>query len=79
MILSWNPDIIAAGHSSFFYFNQSKFEKIIEWAKRAEKAITSICPYNDTETQYYSLGVFSNKNITTKPDIRLLRDESYGW
>ena len=72
-ILSWNPDILAAGHASFFHFNKTKFEKIIAWAKSAEKAITDICPYHDTETQYFSLGVFSNKNITNIPDIELLR------
>ncbi|MFC1508715.1 MBL fold metallo-hydrolase [Candidatus Omnitrophota bacterium] len=78
-ILSWDPDILAAGHASFFSYSTTKFEKIIAWAQHAEEAVTALCPNNDSETQYYSLGVSSNNNITQKPDISILRDELYGW
>ena len=78
-IISWNPDILAAGHASFFSYSKTKFEKIIAWANHAEQAVAALCPKKDSETQYYSLGIVSDKDITQKPDIGLLRDGSYGW
>ncbi len=79
LILSWKPDIVAAGHETFWRFSPSKFLKVIEWARRAEKAITQLCPDGDIEGQYYSLGVRTDKNIKAKPDVRLLKNESYAW
>ena len=66
LILSWNPEIVAAGHASIFSFSKTKFGKIIAWAQRAKKAVTSLCPYGDSESQYYSLGVLSDKKYNTE-------------
>ena len=53
LMLSWKPDIVACGHGTFYRYRATKFQKIIEWAKMAEKATTALCPAGDLETDYY--------------------------
>lgn len=54
-ILDWSPDIIAAGHGTYFQFNRSKFEKIIHWAQKTQQSIRSLCPEGDIKGQYFDL------------------------
>jgi glyoxylase-like metal-dependent hydrolase (beta-lactamase superfamily II) len=53
LMLSWKPDIVACGHGTFYQYRATKFQKIIEWAKMAEKATAALCPTGDLETDYY--------------------------
>lgn len=54
LALKWNPDIMAAGHRCVYQFTRSRFERIIKWARFAEKAVTAICPSGSLEKDYYS-------------------------
>ena len=54
MILSWKPDIVAAGHGNFYYFAPSKFRKIIKWARKTEKVIAELCATGDIEKDYFN-------------------------
>ncbi len=55
LALDWQPDIIAAGHGNCYEFAPAKFEKIIEWAGRAQEAVLALCPDGDIETHYYAV------------------------
>ena len=54
LVLDWQPDIIAAGHTNCYEFSPSKFTKIIAWAAEAEEAVRALCPSGDLEVDYYS-------------------------
>lgn len=79
LIQQWNPDIIAAGHGSFFRYSKSKFDKITGWAKKTEDAIFRLCPENDVLKHYYSLGVDDSTDVYNKPDVSLLKNELFAW
>lgn len=53
LVLDWKPDIIANGHRTYVHFHPSQFRKIIQWARRAEKAVADLCPSGDLEKDYY--------------------------
>lgn len=53
LALSWEPQIVAAGHGNTYYFSRSKFRKIAAWALRAEAAVRALCPSGDLEQDYY--------------------------
>ena len=55
-ILEWQPDIVAAGHGTVCVFNPARFEKIMAWARRAEQAVTELCPTGDLDRDYYHWG-----------------------
>ena len=54
LILSWQPEIIVNGHGTYMTFSPSKFKKIIQWARKAEKATRALCPAGDLERHYYN-------------------------
>ncbi len=56
LALQWKPDIVVCGHSTYFQYRASKFRKIIQWAKRAEKAVKNLCPSGDLMQDYYLEG-----------------------
>ena len=79
LIQEWNPDIIAAGHSSYFRFSKLKFGKIIEWAENTEDTISRLCPEGDVLKHYYSLGADYETDIYNQPSISLLKNELFAW
>jgi len=76
-ILSWTPDIMAAGHASCFAYSRSKFEKIIKWAARAHKATEELCPGGDIEKHYYAMG--TDPGNGGSPAVDRLKGERFGW
>ena len=79
LIQQWDPDILASGHSSFFQYKRSKFDKIIEWANHTEQTIWKLCPEYDVLKHYYSLGVDSVSDLVHHPDVSLLKNELFAW
>ena len=54
-VIEWQPEVMAAGHSNYYGFSQSKFEKVIEWAGWAAEAVRALCPSGDLERDYHSV------------------------
>ncbi len=52
-LLDWKPDVIAAGHGTYFRFSPSQFRKIIRWAQQTEKTLAALCPDGDLERHYH--------------------------
>ncbi|MGC9059463.1 MAG: hypothetical protein ACP5H3_03625, partial [Candidatus Aenigmatarchaeota archaeon] len=52
-VVKLRPDLILAGHGTFFCFSRSYFEKVKKWALKTEKIILSLCPDKDIENNYY--------------------------
>ena len=52
LVLDWKPDVLVSGHGTHFRFHASQFQKIIRWAKRAEKATRALCPSGDLNRDY---------------------------
>jgi hypothetical protein len=57
LALSWSPDIIASGHGTYYAFRPTRFQKIVEWAQSAARAVAALCPTGDLETDYYHWGL----------------------
>ena len=54
LILRWNPDIVATGHSTYAIFSPSKYRKITRWAETAERAARALCPNGDLTGHFYN-------------------------
>ena len=54
-VIKLKPDLILAGHGTFYYFNRTYFEKVKKWAIKTEKIILSLCPDGDIENNYYKI------------------------
>ncbi len=52
-VIDWEPDIIAAGHGTYFRYRRGHFRKIIRWAQRAEASVRALCPTGDLEKDYF--------------------------
>lgn len=55
LVLDWQPEIVAAGHSNTYAFAAAKFRRIARWATQAEAAVRALCPSGDLEQDYYLL------------------------
>ena len=55
LMMAWAPDIVLCGHNTYYAFRNSKFRKIIQWARRAEKAVIAICPSSNLDIDYYRI------------------------
>ena len=53
LAMAWRPDILANGHRTTFRYTDSRFRRIIRWARRAERAVRALCPAGDLERDYY--------------------------
>lgn len=65
LVLKWRPDILANGHRCVYYFTPSRFQRIIKWARLAEKALLVLCPNGNLEKDYYS--VFRQNSAVFSP------------
>ena len=52
-IIKWAPDLLAAGHGTYFRFSTRYFQKVIKWATEAEEAMRELCPSGDLDQDYY--------------------------
>jgi glyoxylase-like metal-dependent hydrolase (beta-lactamase superfamily II) len=59
LVLDWKPQVIACGHSTYYRFHASRFNKIKRWAKATEKATTALCPSGNLEQDYYAINRFA--------------------
>ncbi|HAU38465.1 MAG TPA: hypothetical protein DCX07_12220 [Phycisphaerales bacterium] len=53
LVLQWRPDLLAAGHRTYFRFRASRFRKVLRWASRAKSAVQALCPTGDLENDYH--------------------------
>jgi len=52
-IIKWAPDLLAAGHGTYFRFSPRYFQKVLKWATEAEEAMRELCPSGDLDLDYY--------------------------
>lgn len=57
LALRWKPDILANGHRCLFAFTASRFQRIMRWARFAEKATRALCPSGNLDKDYYKFGL----------------------
>lgn len=53
LALKWRPDILANGHRCVFRYTATRFQRIVRWARRAEKATLALCPSGSLGKDYY--------------------------
>ena len=52
-IMEWKPDLLAAGHGTYFSYNEGYFRAVLRWAEAAEGAVKDLCSSGDLEIDYY--------------------------
>jgi len=52
LVIDWKPGVLMGGHGTHFRFHASQFRKIVQWARRAEKATRALCPNGDLRRDY---------------------------
>ncbi len=53
LVMRWQPDILAAGHGTYYRYRKSHFQKIAAWARRAESATRALCPTGNPDEDYH--------------------------
>ncbi len=74
LMRDWRPDWLAAGHGTVSLFEPARFQEVMRWTGRAERAVAALCPSGSLERDYYAWGT-GGERAPYRPEARLAASE----